>query len=243
MTPPVLFVTGTDTGVGKTTIACGLLAAWRGQGRAVAVMKPAETGCARDASGALVGLDTTALADAAGLSGHEDLVGPFRYERPVAPAVAARTEGHPVDLQRLLLCRRELERIAPHELLVVEGAGGLLVPFTERLTAADVAKALGARLLVIARAGLGTINHTVLTVEAARARGLDTLGVILSRTSRDPDPSEPDNPAEISRLTGVPVLGTVSHVSPMDGRAVALALGELATELWRRATTNRSSFR
>ena len=218
-------ITGTDTGVGKTMVATALITAWRGRGHRVAAQKPAESGCAPNARGELMPLDAIQLADAAGCPDALADVCPFRYAAAVAPAVAARAEGRPFEIAGIHAARA---RLPAHDLLVVEGAGGLLVPYADDLLGADLAHALGARLLIVARAGLGTINHTALTVEAARARGLDVIGVVLSRGSRPADPSEADNAAEISRIAAVRVWGTLPHVAPYDpdraARALAAAL-------------------
>lgn len=232
--PPALMLVGTDTGVGKTTVGVALIGAWRAHGHRVAPLKPAESGCARDGRGELVPLDAIQLADAAGCGELLGDVCPYRYEAPLAPAVAARAEGRPVELARVLAARSRLAERLPHELLLVEGAGGLLVPYADGLLGADLARALRARVLVVGRAGLGTINHTALTIEAARARGLEVVGVVLSRTARAADPSEPSNPGEIERLTGAPVFGTLPHVTPHapDDAARALVAAVDVERIW-----------
>jgi dethiobiotin synthetase len=208
--PPALFVTGTDTGVGKTTVASALVRAWRQLGERVAVLKPAESGCAVLERPA----DAAALCAAAGLATDQlRFVCPFRYVAPVAPAVAARREGPPFTLAPVLESRNQLVASLNATLLLAEGAGGLLVPYAEDLDGAGLAAALGAQLLIVARAGLGTLNHTSLTVEAARARNLPINGIILCRTSGAADPSEVDNAAEIARLTGLMPLYTVPHLA------------------------------
>jgi dethiobiotin synthetase len=201
------FVTGTDTGVGKTFLAAALLTHARARGLRTHALKPAETGCARATDGELLPADGMLLRAAAG---DEDLpidtVVPHRYEAPVAPAVAARREGRPFSLERTLAAARALAATA--DLLVIEGAGGLLVPYGDDLLAADLAVRLGAPLLVVARAGLGTINHSLLTVFEARRRGLQVAAVLLNAISpMAADPSIDDNAAEIHRVAGVPVHG------------------------------------
>jgi len=199
-----LFVTGTDTGVGKTEVAAALVAWWRARGLDVGAMKPAQ-------SGVEDGLPTDAdrLREAAGGTDPAELVCPYSLPAPLAPAVAARLAGVEISLAHVLACATELGR--RHAALVVEGAGGLLVPLTDRETYADLAVALGMPVLVVARAGLGTVNHTALTCEALRARGLAVAGVVLNRASPATDPSEPHNEAEIERLTGARVLASIPH--------------------------------
>jgi dethiobiotin synthetase len=191
------FVTGTDTGVGKTFVSAGILASLRRRGHATAALKPVETGCDPEpADGALLRVSAgTCLV-------------PHTYRSPVAPAVAARLEGNPVSLERI---RAALASISA-DFCLVEGAGGLLVPYADDLLAADLVAALGLPLLVIARASLGTINHTLLTIAEARRRGLAIAGVILNRVTAAAGPDEPHNIGEIERHGRVPVLGTVPHV-------------------------------
>jgi dethiobiotin synthetase len=191
-----VFVTGTDTGVGKTWVSCALARAWSDQGARVGVFKPAESGD---------GGDALALLKAARCPLPLDLVRPYAFKRPLAPAVAAAEEGTRVSLAGLKLCYRQIA--AASDRVLVEGAGGLLVPYGPRLDGAGLAKALGLPVLIIARAKLGTINHSLLTVEAARRRGLRVLGVVLNGPHERRDPSVPLNAKVIRRLGRLPVLG------------------------------------
>ena len=211
-----LFVTGTDTGVGKTEVAAALVSGWRARGLDVGAMKPAQ-------SGVEDGLPTDAdrLAAAAGGTDPAALVCPYSLPAPLAPAVAARLAGVEISLDHLLACAAELGR--RHAALVVEGAGGLLVPLTGSHTYADLAVALGLPVLVVARAGLGTVNHAALTCEALRVRGLAIRGVVLNRAGASSDPSEPHNAAEIERLTGVRVLASLPHEPDPVARGRLLA--------------------
>jgi dethiobiotin synthetase len=191
-----LFVTATDTGVGKTEVACAILRDARGRGLDAVGMKPAQ-------SGAVAGepSDAERLLEAA--DGVEPLsaVCPYSLAAPLAPAVAARLEGVVISFGRIVDGARALA--ARHDAVLVEGAGGLLVPLTERETYADLAVALALPVLLVARAGLGTVNHVALTVEALRRRGLAVAGIVLNRTAPADDPSVPTNAGEIARLTGV----------------------------------------
>ncbi len=210
-----LFVTGTDTGVGKTQVACALLRLWREAGLRPAALKPAETGCQPQPE------DAVALREAAGNVDPLEQVCPFQLRDPLAPAVAARREGRTLSLEKVLDCARALS--AGDRPLLVESAGGLLVPFTERETNADLAQALGLPVLVVARAGLGTINHSALTVEALAHRGLHLRAIVLNRAlGAPPDLSEEDNASEITRLTGVRVLGPLPVVAGPEERRARL---------------------
>jgi dethiobiotin synthetase len=214
-----LFITATDTGVGKTEVACALLRGHRARGLDLGAMKPAQSGHAPGEPS-----DADRLREAAGDRDPVELVCPYTFAAPLAPAVAARLEARTVSLERILDAARALA--ARHAALLVEGAGGLLTPLTERESYADLAVALGLPVLVVARAGLGTVNHTALTCEALRSRGLAVHGVVLNRTSPAGDASEPYNAAEIERLTGARVLASV-----LFERDIALRERRMADDL------------
>ncbi len=207
-----LFITATDTGVGKTEVACALLRGHRARGLDVVALKPAQSGHEPGEQS-----DAERLGAAAGGSEPLELVCPYSFAAPLAPAVAARLEGRQVSFERIVACAQELA--GRHAALLVEGAGGLLTPLTERHTYADLAVALGLPALVVARAGLGTVNQTALTCEALRARGVAVRGIVLNRLSEQGDPSEPHNPVDIERLTGSPVLASLPFVREACERA------------------------
>lgn len=210
-----LFVTATDTGVGKTEVACAIVRSARAAGLDVVGMKPAQAGLVPGEAS-----DAERLrAAAAGVEPLEAIC-PYSFAAPLAPAVAARLEGRAVALERILEAARALA--ARHEAVLVEGAGGLLVPLTERETYADLAVALGLPALVVARAGLGTVNHVALTVEALRARGVPLAGIVLNRTGAADDPSVPYNAAEIARLTNCEPLATLPFVGDIAERGRVL---------------------
>lgn len=227
----ITIVTGTDTGVGKTTIGCALVGAYRRAGRRVAVLKPAETGCTPGPNG-LQPEDALQLAQAAGLHVPIDLLCPNRYATPMSPEGAARIERRPVDLDAVHAACRTLAEGA--DLLLVEGAGGLLVPIGPRYLMADLVTDLGASLLVVARASLGTINHTLLTLEAARHRRLPLAGVILNRPLITSGPDEASNAEAIARHGEVSVFGAFPHVPGASlGRLADLATQHLDLQgLW-----------
>jgi dethiobiotin synthetase len=209
------FVTATDTGVGKTEVACAILRAARAAGIDAVGMKPAQAG---DAPGEPS--DAERLRDASDRVEPIEAICPYSLAAPLAPAVAARLEGRTIELPRILDAARALA--SRHAAIVVEGAGGLLVPLTERETFADLAVALALPVIVVARAGLGTVNHAALTVEALRRRGLDVAAIVLNRTAPVDDPSVPHNAAEIARLTGSEVIGPTPFLADGAARAAAL---------------------
>ena len=188
------FVTGTDTGVGKTRVTSALAAQLRERGRHVIAAKPIESGGGDDAE---------SIARAAG---HPPIC-LYRFAPPIAPGVAAETEGRTIDFDAIARALAE----HPHDIMLVEGAGGLLCPLGGTRTMAELAAHLRLPLLLVARAGLGTINHTLLTVAEARRRGLEVAGVILSEVSPERTPDEPTNPAWIERLGDVRIVGRLRH--------------------------------
>lgn len=216
------FVTGTDTDVGKTYVSSIILRELINAGHSVGVSKPACSGAVIDA-GEPRWPDLDHLAEAAGLS-DVDLICRQRFQAPLAPPVAARLEGQQPDLsamqQNLLAWKSRAD------VVVVEGVGGLLCPLTAKESVADFATWAGFPLLIVARLGLGTINHTLLTIEAARQRDLAVAGVILNDADGLADsPAGQTNFDEVANRTDVPVLGIVGHgrqsISLRDGETPA----------------------
>ena len=171
-----VFVTGSDTGVGKTLVSCAILRALRARGVDAVGMKAVETGVGQAGP-----LDALALAAAANGDEPLELICPQRFSLAAAPNVAARHEGRSVDLAAIGQAFTTLAK--RHDFVLVEGAGGLLVPTTEDADMADLAHSLGLSIVVVARAALGTINHTLLTLAEAERRGLEVVGIVLSHTS------------------------------------------------------------
>ena len=218
------FITGTDTGVGKTVVTGALAAVLARTGLSVGVMKPCESGCA-EKDGELVPADALFLRDMAGCDDALDKVCPYRLRAPLAPGVAAKLEGVVIDPARIqdlfaAACRR-------HDSVLVEGAGGLLVPMTDVLLTIDLARLLAIPLIIVARLSLGAINHTLLTVREAERAGLVIAGIILNQTAQEYGLAEQTNPDVISRFAGVPILGIMPFVSESVRRDRA-ALAHLA---------------
>jgi dethiobiotin synthetase len=223
-----VFVTGTDTGVGKTLVACALSAWAHEHGRDVGVMKPVATGARRLGRwGVLVSRDARMLSLACGSDDPWDWITPACFAEPLAPLTAAQRANRRIRLAPVREAFHELS--ARHTTLVVEGVGGLLVPLGPRLTVADMARSLGLPLVVVARTGLGTLNHTLMTLVCAKASGLRVAGVVCTEP-RTPSRGPSDrvaartNPALIERLGSVPILG----VLPYDP---ACARGSLAARV------------
>lgn len=197
----ILVITGTGTGVGKTVVTAAVAALAAARGSSVAVVKPAQTGVAPGEPGD--------LADAGRLAGVTDLHEYARYDDPLSPAAAARLSGRePLDLARAAERIRELAE--SRRLVLVEGAGGLLVRFDEDgATLADLAHSLRAPVLVVADPALGTLNQTALTLEAMARRGLEPAGVVLGSWPDEPDLAMRSNIRDLETLAARPLAGAI----------------------------------
>ena len=219
---PGVFVTGTDTEIGKTIVAAGLVRGFRAMGMDVGVMKPIATGGYRharpDGGYELRSGDVDQLIEAA--ESHDDLslVNPVCFEPPLAPLTAERLVGERISLERILAAFTTLRE--RHDVLVVEGIGGLMVPIRKDYFVADMIKDFELPAVVVARPGLGTLNHTILTVKYARHQGISLLGIIVNHARSDDrsDAAETNVPI-LEECSGVPVLQVVPHTSrPHDPR-------------------------
>jgi dethiobiotin synthetase len=207
-----LFITGTDTGVGKTFVARGIAGMLQGRGLRVGVMKPIETGCT--GGDALYAADAEALRAAAPSVADLTTICPYRFETPVAPAVAARLTGTRIDPAVILEAYRTIA--ASCDVTLVEGAGGLLVPIVDRYTMADLARDMALSMLVVVDSKLGAVNHTLLTLECARGRELTVAAYLLNRTGDTDVAASTTNAELLARCTDVPCLGSVERVTSTD---------------------------
>jgi dethiobiotin synthetase len=221
-----LFVTGTDTGVGKTVVAAAACAALRARGFDVAAFKPVVTGISEPPAGGWPG-DHELLAAVTGVDPAD--VAPVTFGPAVSPHLAAELARTTIDPSSLLASARAAADRA--ELLIVEGVGGLMVPLTLGYSVRDLARELGLPVVVVARPGLGTINHTLLTLEAARAVGLAVAGVVLTPWPADPSVMERSNEDSIRRLGGVSV-STLPVVPGPDPASLAAAGAVLPLDAW-----------
>jgi dethiobiotin synthetase len=203
-----IFITGTDTGVGKTLIAAGIASVLRKQGRDVGVMKPLESGC-EIVDGKKVPMDALFLKDAAGVDDPLALINSYALKEPLAPSVAAEIEGIDIDIEKILGDFKQLSK--KHEFLIVEGAGGLLVPIKKGFLFSDLIKRMGLPVLVVARGNLGTINHTLLTVNHAKILGIAVKGVIINNLTPEKGKAEETNPGVMKELLDVPFIGNFPY--------------------------------
>ena len=189
------FVTGTGTGVGKTFVTCTLARCGRARGKRVFAFKPVETGCAC-VGGRLVGSDQELVCEAAGNWQTNELRGLYQFEPPVAPWVAAEQAGVEIDLDAI---QQTVEAgTSGADLVLVEGAGGWRVPITATIDMAALARRLGFPVIVVGEATLGTINHSLLSVEAIERDGCTVAALVLSRRPGDDEPHVIDNARRIA---------------------------------------------
>ncbi len=210
------FVTGTDTGVGKTAITAALAYYLCEHGISVGVMKPIETGIGPDEESRS---DAALLRAAAGAMDALDLISPYRFPDPVAPLAAARRTGKTIELDRIINAFGRLASASRP--IFVEGVGGLLAPLSESFETADLIRSLQLPAIVVGRAGLGGINHTMLTLEALARRNIPVLAVVLNSPCFDGRQSSADGVAQqvrttvelVQELADLPVCGPIAHVS------------------------------
>lgn len=230
-----IFITGTDTGVGKTFFACALARYLKSYGYRVGVMKPAETGC-EPRDGELFAEDAWRLKQAADCAAPIEKICPYRLAEPLAPSIAAERAGVNIDIDRLLANLDELK--AAHDITLVEGAGGLMVPLLPSYTFADFARVAKLPVIVVAANKLGAINHLLLTLEHASCKGLTLLGYVLNQLSQEPSLAADTNREVLLGLTGVACLGELEFresgddsasrfAAELDLRTIGLLLGNL----------------
>lgn len=229
-----VFITGTDTEVGKTVIsgACAILL--RARGVRVGVFKPIATGCRRDMRIGLVSSDAEFLSRCAETTYDLATLTPCCYATPAAPLVAVRREARPIDYDAISRAYRYV--VQNSDFVIVEGIGGLLVPVTRKVMVADLARSFGLPTVIVGRALLGTINHTLLTLEAARARGLEVAGVVLN--NYDPgiatfaEETAPEVIAEVGKVPLPLMVPKDKHLDVTRGRVGPDILGALQQARW-----------
>ncbi|GJM10824.1 MAG: ATP-dependent dethiobiotin synthetase BioD [Lysobacteraceae bacterium] len=215
-----LFVTGTDTGIGKTWVSQSLVHLLRQQGRKVAVMKPVASGCEQTADG-LRNEDAVALIEACGQGLSYDLVNPYAFEPAIAPHLAAAAAGRSVDLQQVQQACAALESACDAEVTLIEGAGGWCVPLGEELMFADMARALQAEVILVVGMRLGCLNHAMLTADRIISDGFKLRGWVANAIDPAMDVAE-ENQRWLEEKMPVPCLGRVGH-----GQCPAEAAGHL----------------
>lgn len=200
-----LFITGTDTSVGKTVVAAAIASLFKRRGLDVGVMKPLQSG----GNG-----DVDFLLNQSCAKDDLSLIVPYNFKEPVAPSLAARLELTQIKIEKIKDAYSALAK--RHEVIIVEGAGGIMVPIIEKgvksYFVSDLIVDLNLPTIIVARAGLGTINHTLLTIDHAKKKGVNVAGVIVTGYPDTPSLAEKHNPSMIEDLSGVPVLAVLPYV-------------------------------
>jgi dethiobiotin synthetase len=219
---PAVFVTGTDTGVGKTLITAALASHFTSKGLKVGVMKPIETGVEKPQG---LGNDAELLRWACESTDPDELISPYRYTQPLAPCQAASMSQRPVDVDRIAKAYEEIRR--NKDFVLVEGAGGLMVPIRGGYIMADLARQLNMPLLVVTHPRLGTLNHTLLTTFAARAMELEISGYLVNQMPKDPGDAEKQAPHLLSSLASADLLGVLPEVEGSDQEKALILAREI----------------
>lgn len=229
-TCPAIFITATDTGVGKTLVTAALARHFTDKGLRVGVMKPVETGVANPAE---PGADASLLRWAARATDATELIAPYRFAQPLAPCQAATIAGEQIDSDKIVKACQALRD--GKDLMLIEGAGGLMVPIRGGYLMADLAGQLGTPLLIVTHPRLGTLNHTLLTTFAARAMGLELCGYIINRMPGKPGEAEREAPHLLGSLASADLLGVLPEVSGSEQEKVLLlteAIARIPTYHW-----------
>ncbi len=205
------YIIGTDTSCGKTLVTGAMAAYLQSMGRDVGVMKPFESACE----------DSAFLKAMAGCNDPIETINPYHYDEPLAPAVAAERAGLSADFEHVITSFNQLRE--RHDILLAEGAGGLLVPLVETKTHVELLKELRVPVLLVARLGLGTINHTLLTMDVLKRNYIPCYGVILNETTPASSVAEKTNPQVLSDYYQIPLLGTYSHLEDISDKQALIA--------------------
>jgi dethiobiotin synthetase len=216
-TPHGFFVTGTDTGVGKTLVCCALLYGFAALGKSVIGMKPVAAGAIRSAD-ELVNDDVALLRAASNVEAPPQLVNPYCFESPIAPHLAAEQAGAAIDLATIVSAYRQLAAVA--DIVIVEGVGGFCVPLNHNEDSAELAQRLGLPVILVIGLRLGCLNHALLTAQAIRAKGLQLVGWIANCI--DPALAAADeNVAALAERLAAPLLGKVKFAVAPDPQRIA----------------------
>jgi dethiobiotin synthetase len=212
------FITATDTGVGKTVITAAVVKVIASLGLKTGAMKPVESGCIKR-GGRLVPQDGAFLKRLSGMKEPLQSITPVCLEKPLAPFLAAEMEKKEIDIARV---RKAMQMLSErYDALVIEGVGGIMVPLRRDYFVADLAAESGLPLIVVSRPSLGTINHTILTVDYALRRGLEVAGVVINyNCPPSGDLAEKTNPTLLTRLLPVPILGTFPYVEDLNAETI-----------------------
>ena len=202
------FITGTDTGVGKTAITAGIAGSMRKIGIDVGVMKPIATGIPQKTG--FKSLDVSILAEASGIKDPEDLINPVFLPIPVSPYDASKLLSLPIDMPQILTKFTKL--LSMHQVLLIEGIGGLMTPITKKFFVADMIKAMGVETIIVTRATLGTLNHTVMTCKLCKEYDIKIKGLVINNFDEKGTAAEKNAPTTLYETTGIDIIGIVPFI-------------------------------
>lgn len=235
LTTPGLFITATDTEVGKTVTTCAIAAALKRNGLGVGVSKPIASDCRRERD-ALVCADTEAIAHFSDCQHPLHTITPVTYREPLAPAVAAQRERRPVDYAAIGDALSRLDRDEAHDVLLIEGIGGVMVPLDDEHDVIDLMVAIGYPVVVVTRPTLGTLNHTAMTCRLIREAGLRLAGIVVNRYNAESnDIAEATNPLWLAKQSNTTVLATIpdaTNVAPQEALIPPAVLDAVALADW-----------
>ena len=206
------FVTGTDTGVGKTAITAGIAGSLRNLGINVGVMKPIATGYQQKAG--YKSSDVTILAEAAGIKDPEDLINPVFLPIPTSPYDASKLLSVPIDMPLILTKFKKL--LSLHDMILIEGIGGIMTPITKNFFVADMIKAMAIETIIVTRATLGTLNHTVMTCKMCKDYDIKVKGLVINNFDEKGTPAEKSAPTTLYELTGINIIGIIPFIKDLN---------------------------
>lgn len=212
---PSAFITGTDTGIGKTFVTTALIYELKRRGVKTGAIKPVQSGGGRFSRNQLRG-DADLLARASNFEGTPELINPYDFSESLSPHLVSRISGSEIRMEKVLASFASMK--ASYDTLLVEGAGGLMTPVSDGVFMVNLAKLFNLPLIIVAGSRLGTINHTLMTVKVAEKFDVSVAGIIINKISKHPDLAEETNPGEILRLTGIPIMGLVPDMGIMRSR-------------------------
>ena len=206
------FVTGTDTGVGKTAITAGIAGSLRNLGVNVGVMKPIATGYQQKTG--YKSSDVTILAEAAGIKDPEDLINPVFLPIPTSPYDASKLLSVPIDMPLILTKFKKL--LSLHDVILIEGIGGIMTPITKNFFVADMIKAMAIETIIVTRATLGTLNHTVMTCKMCKDYDIKVKGLVINNFDEKGSPAEKSAPTTLYELTGINIIGIIPFIKDLN---------------------------
>ena len=206
------FITGTDTGVGKTSITAGLAGSMRKLGMDVGVMKPIATGYPNKTG--FKSSDVTKLVEIASVKDPENLINPVFLSLPTSPYDATKLLELSIDMPLIFDQFKKLSSL--HEMLLVEGIGGIMTPITKNFYVADMVKEMSIETIIVTRATLGTLNHTVMTCKMCKEYGIKIRGLVVNNFDEKGTPAEKNAPSTLYELTNIPILGTIPFIKDLN---------------------------